>query len=545
MISSSNENVKLIAKLESQQKTKEIRKRLSKARKLLKKELAEIRLAISHRLRCEVTPFENDTPEKQQKRIARAKKDQNYFNTTYLPHYFTSKGCELHDTINEILKQIGIAAAVGAPRNFAKSTTIFGNIIKQAAFGERHYILMFSCIRELAEIFIEYMKIEFEMNERIIHDFGDLRSSEGWRNNRIILKTDCCIQAMGPNGRGFRYKNYRPDLIICDDLENDEQVQSKKRTKKLINWILEVVIPAMDDLGENGTFLIVGNVISKKSVLSQLLTGEDYTSWIRHKFAAIKKDGTALWNEKFPLEKLQRIALKIGQPAFQKEMMNNPGDGETDIPREWVKYYKKEDLNLAHYVVMNANDAAATDKESSNFKASITVGKNIIDGKLRVIEAYIKKVSPEEFAKYIYGVRAKYKPTKVGFETQGNQTIWTNFLNMCAQMWHKTTLPLLGLSNTTHKLSRIYNRVAPLMQLGILEFCKGDSDQDILVEQILALFDDDVDDDGPDALEMVLRMLDDVVGRFTWERVDETEKEPRKKRFIKKDLINKKRNGAW
>lgn len=42
--------------------------------------------------------------------------------------------------------------------------------------------------------------------------------------------------------RGIKYHSVRPDLIIIDDLENDENVETKGQRVKLYNWLTKVLM---------------------------------------------------------------------------------------------------------------------------------------------------------------------------------------------------------------------------------------------------------------------------------------------------------------
>jgi len=62
--------------------------------------------------------------------------------------------------------------------------------------------------------------------------------------------------------------------------------------------------------------------------------------------------------------------------------------------------------------------------------------------------------------------------------------------------------------HTTEKIARIVNRLQPLIEFGKLRFIKGQSDQDILVEQLIYIDDPNVHDDGPDSTEGAVAQLE-------------------------------------
>ena len=73
-----------------------------------------------------------------------------------------------------------------------------------------------------------------EENENIKADFGNL-VGDVWRSDVILTSTDIKVEAIGSGKkiRGRKHKNWRPDLIVLDDIENDENVRTAGAEKKL------------------------------------------------------------------------------------------------------------------------------------------------------------------------------------------------------------------------------------------------------------------------------------------------------------------------
>ena len=69
--------------------------------------------------------------------------------------------------------------------------------------------------------------MEFEENPAIIEDFGFL-PGKVWRGNVLVTKSNIKLEAIGSGKkiRGRKHRNWRPDLIILDDVENDENVRT-------------------------------------------------------------------------------------------------------------------------------------------------------------------------------------------------------------------------------------------------------------------------------------------------------------------------------
>jgi hypothetical protein len=109
-----------------------------------------------------------------------------------------------------------------------------------------------------------------------------------------------------------RHRESRPDLIICDDLENDEHVQTPEQRTKAADWFNRAVVPALDP--RTGTLLVTGTVLHFDTLLVKRLALDDI--YLTRRYAAIQPDETPLWPERFPLEKLAQIKRQVGSLAF-------------------------------------------------------------------------------------------------------------------------------------------------------------------------------------------------------------------------------------
>ena len=192
--------------------------------------------------------------------------DLEYFGRAYLSHYFIRPSPAFHGELDRIwregvmkgldpvreAKQInradGCRRAIEAPRGHAKSTNItFKDDLHAALYAYKHYIIILSDSSEQAEGFLADIKTELEENAALKEDFGALEGKV-WKASVILLANGVKIEAIGSGKkiRGRRHKEWRPDLIVCDDLENDENVNTPEQRKKLRDWFYKAVSKAGD-----------------------------------------------------------------------------------------------------------------------------------------------------------------------------------------------------------------------------------------------------------------------------------------------------------
>lgn len=129
---------------------------------------------------------------------------------------------------------------------------------------------------EQAEGFLDNIRVEFEENTAILEDFGSLAGSV-WRSNVLVTKTNIKIEAIGSGKkiRGRKHRNWRPDLIILDDVENDENVRTPEQRKKLKDWFDKAVSKSGDDYTD---IVYIGTLLHYDSLLAKTLTNPAYRS---------------------------------------------------------------------------------------------------------------------------------------------------------------------------------------------------------------------------------------------------------------------------
>ena len=227
---------------------------------------------------------------------AKAAADLQFFGRHYLPHYFTRSSPPFHRQLDTLWRQRvmkngdpltettamltkkGTRSAVAAPRGHAKSTVISLKCALHAAlYGYKQYILLISDTESQASAFLEAIKYELETNEALIADFGP-QKGKVWKSSVILLQNGCRIDAVGSGQklRGRRHGARRPDLIVLDDIENDQEVYSPEGRQKLERWYFGAVSKAGDRYTD---IVCIGTVLHHDSLLVHLLENPAYRSF--------------------------------------------------------------------------------------------------------------------------------------------------------------------------------------------------------------------------------------------------------------------------
>jgi predicted phage terminase large subunit-like protein len=422
-----------------------------------------------------------------------------------------------------------------APRGNAKSTiTSFALIIWAAVYQHKHYIIVVSDTVDQAQDFLSNIRTEIEDNELLRNDFGELVGNV-WTLTDIILSNDVRIQALGATKkiRGRRYKQYRPDLIVCDDLENDENIASPDQRKKMENWYKKALSKAGDERTDK---IIIGTIMHSDSLLSKILSNpiydaKIYKSIIKWSNSKLWDDWTrlvttledsdrlqtaraffdehqeemlagtqVLWQAKEDYYNLMLQYVADGPAAFSSEKQNEPlAEEDRKFLPEWIRYYDDEEIEGQQLFIVGFVDPSMG-KLGGDYSAIITLGVNSNDI-VYVLDADILKRHPDIIAIDVINKHQMYEYIRFGVEEVQFQEFFKDTLKTKANEM-EVSIPIVGVRQHKDKILRIES-LQPDIKNGRIRFRR---DQKTLISQIID-FPMATHDDGPDALEGAISLI--------------------------------------
>ena len=342
------------------------------------------------------------------------------FATMILPHHFYNEPAPFHKEICNHLKKGFKKNVIVAPREHAKSTLIsLVYVLHCILYCEAHFIIILSDTEGQAALFLDTIKNEIETNEEIHRVYGHLKGKGlKWGETEIDLINNIKIicKGAGQKVRGLKFREWRPDLFIIDDLENDEGVESKERRKKLARWFHGSVLPSVNKWG--GKLVMIGTILHYDSLLMKLAKDKRYNPLF---YRAIMK-GKPLWADRLSLDYLNEVKQGYkdqGQlDTFYCEYMNEPISDENAIfKKDYFRYFQEEDLkvlssSLSKFITV---DPAISQKESSDYTAIMICGIDALNN-IYILEYLRERFTPIETMDQIFKMVNKWKPTKVGIE---------------------------------------------------------------------------------------------------------------------------------
>lgn len=335
--------------------------------------------------------------------------------------------------------------AIAAPRGHAKSTAItFGYGLATLLFRERKFMLLVSDTEAQASMFLGMFKQELQDNTTLIDLFGIKKNEKGFvefvKNSETDIIVECTdghkfrVIAKGAEQklRGLIWNGSRPDIIMCDDMENDELVMNKDRRDKMRRWFEGALLPSLAD---RGIVRMVGTILHSDSLLERMMPNpsdkftvreplKEYSTrkmmWKAIKYRAHTPDfQQLLWPSKksadffkMKYEEAKRTGMT---DTYSREYLNYPIDEAVSFFRrgDFIKTTENDkEAKLNFYITA---DLAISDEERSDYSVFIVGG---VDENKRI---HIKNIIRErmdgrEIVDTFLTLQRLYDPVAFGVE---------------------------------------------------------------------------------------------------------------------------------
>ncbi|WP_425884418.1 hypothetical protein ACPYIV_18065 [Parabacteroides sp. ASD2025] len=336
-------------------------------------------------------------------RKKRLEADDEAWFRYYFAQYYTCEPAAFHKKATRRMMAHDRWYEVRAwSRELAKSARAMMEIIKLALTRRVRNVLLISNSQDNAQRLLLPFMANMEENQRIIQDYGTQKRLGTWETGEFTCQSGCSFRAIGAgqSPRGTRNKNFRPDCILIDDIDTDEECRNPERIKTKWKWLEEALIPTMSVSGHYRV-LFNGNIIAADCCITRAIekAEELKAKGIGHVDVINIRDrnGVSSWPEKNSEEDIDLFLSLVSASAAQKEFFNNPvADGE--IFRE-IAYGKVPALSKFKFLVIYGDPAPGENKsKKSSTKTICLLGK--INGRLYVIKTFLDRGLNAEFIQW-------------------------------------------------------------------------------------------------------------------------------------------------
>jgi len=318
-------------------------------------------------------------------RISIVEKNHLIFFSTYFNNYMEYPMAPMHYEMFRLSEDTKTPLVVlSAFRESSKSTIMNQSYALWSVFGiqKKKFIVIVSQTEALARTHFQNIKRALENNVLLRQDLGPFEEDQWNAGSLIIKRYNARIVAMsvGQSIRGLRHDEHRPDLIICDDVEDINSTRYTESREETYKWFNREIVT----LGSRRTKVVVlGNPLCEDSLIRRLqeqITSGDRTG-VSREYPVIDDDDNIYWPGKFPdLEAIKSEEHRIGDKfAWANEYLLKPvGDKEPIIEEEWIHRYIETPPELRNQSIAYASgvDLAVSEKRTADYTA--IVGAKIV-----------------------------------------------------------------------------------------------------------------------------------------------------------------------
>lgn len=354
-------------------------------------------------------------------------------------------------------------------RDGAKTTVLRLFTSRRIAYGVSHTIVYTSNSELHAVRSLKWLRRQVEHNNVWAQAFG-LRKGSKWSDSEmeIIHGVDeypISIIAVGITGqvRGINLDDYRPDLVVADDVDNEETTgtieQRKKAADLLFGALMNGLAPRSE--AENAKFVLLQTPLADGDLIDVACKDATFRT---KTFGCFDDSGQSRWESRYPTaellkEKQAYIARNQLSLWMREKECKIVGDELASFRKDWLRYY--DQLPTGGYYKV-AIDPAISDSKTADYFAIVVW---YFHGAKRYLVDYhlAKGVMPDQAIANIFGFIFKYHPRQLVCETVAFQKVLAWLLKR-AMEYNRKYVPVIEHDDKRRKADVIlqaYLNVAP------------------------------------------------------------------------------------
>lgn len=454
------------------------------------------------------TPVDlNESATQKANRIKKLESNHEEWFRYYFPNYYSSEPAPFHlKSSKRIIQNAEWFEIKAWARELSKTGRTMMEIMFLSLTKKKRNILYVSSTEDSAQRLLLPIKSNFEKNNRIINDYG-VQESSNWSAGEFVTKKGVAFRAIGAgqSPRGTRNDEVRPDCIVLDDIDTDEECRNSKRIDAKVKWVMEALY-ATRSISNALLFIVCGNIIAKKSTVTELKKVADHVDIVNIR----DKNGKSTWPTKNTEVAIDRVLSKMSWASGQKEYFNNPviqGKVFKDI------YFDKcPPINKCEQVIVYADPATSNKDKSGSTKSVVIVG--YLKFCFYVYKVWVDQMNNAKFVEILYDAddylnKGRVDTKRIWIENNSLQDpFWEQVIYPAIKAHAKTVGRYISVSPDSRKkpdkFYRIEGTLEPIHRRGELVFNKEEENNphmDRFKEQWLSVDESSTTMDGPDALE--------------------------------------------
>lgn len=338
---------------------------------------------------------------------------------------------EFHYRWSDLLLNDERNIAIEAFRESAKSqyvSRIYPLYILTYPTKQTHYIVIIKNNKPLASKQLKDISDEALNNPFIAPKIVKIRANSGdvldvdvVGLDNIVHKVRIEAYGKGSSVRGLITKDIRPDIILCDDLQDQEDLRSETIPDTDWNWFLSDI----KYLGQYTRIFIIGNNLGLKCIM-ELIAGKANEIGYYFERVGIRDDlGHSTWSAKYTdeyIDKDEEQARAIGKINIwiQERLCLATNDETRTFKQEDFRYYshtrwQKLKQTCTIFRMVDPSYAMKKGNNDPDPRAIIVVGVDK-DNYWYVLDGFAECVTPLQLIEKDFEFARKYKTNVCGWE---------------------------------------------------------------------------------------------------------------------------------
>lgn len=438
------------------------------------------------------------------------------FGHVFFPKTFRQASPEMHEEIGRRLYAPVRKNLILVFRDGAKTTLLRVFTAQRAAYAISRTIMFVSVSQDHSIHSIRWLKKAVEKNHNFRETFR-LKPGKKWTDEWIEIENEAAgvsinILAAGITGqiRGFNLEDFRPDLIVADDILSDENTKTQAQRQKIAELFDGALYNSLaaETEAPNAKIVLLQTPFHNDDLA---MKASKDPSWHPAVFGILDENGESRWKEKFPTATVaaeRDSSFLRGQKRLwmREKMCQVVKEEETLLNSEKLRYWTELPQGLVKFMAI---DPASSDSKRADQNVVMAIG---IKGAAVYVLAFAasRNTMPDRASQQFFDIATRFPPiVRAGVESIAYQRVlaWYIEREMAARGIY---VPIDRIQDQRAKSDKILQHIPALLAYGNLYIHPSMTD---LVQQMDEYDpnDDGVHDDILDALSMAIRTAGPVL----------------------------------
>lgn len=357
------------------------------------------------------------------------------YGKLFFPRTFRQKSPQMHEEIGRALYSKDRYNAFEIFRDGAKTSLLRVYASQRIAYRISRTIMYVSVSQQHSAFSLRWMRRQVEYNKPWAGTFGLSKGKKwtdewmevvhGLQDDDSGMPVTITMLAMGITGqiRGFNPDDFRPDLIIIDDILNEENTATEDQRKKIDDLVFGALLNSLAPASEAplAKACFAQTPFTKSDAIEKCMKDP---SWNPMRFGVFDEKGESRWPERYPTELLrQEKENHIRRSQYrlwmrEKEVTIVAGEEKAIDTTKWKHY---DVLPETMDVIVSLDPASSESPRADEFAIGAIGFKGQDVYVLDFTSA--QAVKPDKACNDVFSLMLLYSPRKMVVESNGYQRV--------------------------------------------------------------------------------------------------------------------------